>query len=361
MELVERKRHSNDELNNRIQNVDADFEKKKARYELIQHDHTKQLINAPSRCSSLLQPIMLLSGHTGAILSAAFSPQPPYLYASTGADKKMFLWKVTGKCENVNVLSVGSVGCPLDMCWTSDGEELAIVGSRHIGALWNVEYGQRERQFKGHSKIVNSVTANYDMSNQRTTFVTSSDDGTIKLWDRRAKAAQKTKDLKFPQLSVRSKNYDIFSAGIDNTIHCFDIRSMDSEKYLILGHEDTVTDIAISNDGKRLLSTAMDQRLCIWDIQTIPFHPSRFLSQLAGVHHGFEKDILRCSWSTDDTHVTCGSADQFVNVWKTDTGKLLYKLPGHHGTVTTSLFHPIEPIICSSSVDQTVYAGELHL
>ena len=39
-----------------------------------------------------------------------------------------------------------------------------------------------------------------------------------------------------------------------------------------------------------------------------------------------------------------GGADRTVCIWDVESGKVLYKLPGHKGTVTSVDFHPKEPI-----------------
>ena len=54
--------------------------------------------------------------------------------------------------------------------------------------------------------------------------------------------------------------------------------------------------------------------------------------------------LLRCSWSHDGRKVAAGSADRFVNIWDTTSRHILYKLPGHNGSVNTVEFHPKEPI-----------------
>jgi Prp8 binding protein len=77
-----------------------------------------------------------------------------------------------------------------------------------------------------------------------------------------------------------------------------------------------------------------------------------------GVQHNFEKTLLRCAWSPDGSKVAAGSGDRFVYVWDTASRKILYKLPGHKGSVHEVDFHPKEPILASCSSDQTVFLGE---
>ncbi|MFN7608041.1 MAG: WD40 repeat domain-containing protein, partial [Ralstonia sp.] len=54
--------------------------------------------------------------------------------------------------------------------------------------------------------------------------------------------------------------------------------------------------------------------------------------------------MLRCSWSADGTKISAGSADRFVYIWDTTSRRIIYKLPGHNGSVNEVVFHPKEPI-----------------
>ena len=47
-----------------------------------------------------------------------------------------------------------------------------------------------------------------------------------------------------------------------------------------------------------------------------------------------------------------------VYVWDINTRKIVYKLPGHLGSVNDVDFHKIEPIILSAGSDKQIYLGE---
>ena len=51
--------------------------------------------------------------------------------------------------------------------------------------------------------------------------------------------------------------------------------------------------------------------------------------------------------------VSAGSADRFVYIWDTTTRRILYKLPGHLGSVNDVDFHKVEPISKSNTLYQT--------
>lgn len=127
-----------------------------------------------------------------------------------------------------------------------------------------------------------------------------------------------------------------------------------------------MTGLELSPDGCYLLSNAMDNSLRIWDVR--PYAPSdRCLKVFSGHTHNFEKvllflkiyvyfililikfyfyrkNLLRCAWSPDGSKVSAGSADRFVYIWDANTRRILYKLPGHNGSVNDVDFHPKEPI-----------------
>ncbi|MED6282172.1 U5 small nuclear ribonucleoprotein, partial [Characodon lateralis] len=49
----------------------------------------------------------------------------------------------------------------------------------------------------------------------------------------------------------------------------------------------------------------------------------------------------------------------FVYIWDTTSRRILYKLPGHAGSVNEVVFHPEEPIVLSGASDKRLYMGEI--
>ena len=150
------------------------------------------------------------------------------------------------------------------------------------------------------------------------------------------------------------------------------------------GHQDIVTGLRLSPDGNSLLSNSMDNTMRSWDVKPYaagdrcekvflgaqvpsppppPPAPPRCFSRRRRrppdrplpvpdphplgrpAQHNYEKGLLKCSWSKNASQVAAGSADNFVYVWNAETKRILYKLPGHKGTVNEVDFHPTQPII----------------
>lgn len=80
---------------------------------------------------------------------------------------------------------------------------------------------------------------------------------------------------------------------------------------------------------------------------------------LSGHAHNFEKLLLRCAWSPDGGLAAAGSSDRNLYVWDEAAGELVYRLPGHKGSVNAVAFHPFEPIVASASSDKNLYLGEI--
>jgi Prp8 binding protein len=297
---------------------------------------------------------MQLVGHEGEINSAKFSPNGTTL-ASASFDRQILLWNVYGDCENFCVMT-GHTGAILELCFSRDGSMVFTASTDKTGSVWDCSAGQRMKKLRGHTSFVNSCAA----SRRGVQLVaTGSDDGTIKVWDIRQRNATATLNNTFQITTVafNDTSDQLFSAGIDNDIKAWDLRQ-NAMLHTMKGHSDTVTGLSLSPNGYYLLSNCMDNTVRVWDVR--PFAPTdRQLKVFQGHQHNFEKNLLRCAWSPDGRRIAAGSSDRSVYVWDTVFQRLMYKLPGHLGSVNDVHFHPKEPIILSCSSDKTLYLGEL--
>ena len=219
----------------------------------------------------------------------------------------------------------------MDLQWSRDSRALFSASADMTLGSWDVETGERVRRHVGHEEIINCL----DISKRgQELLISGSDDGSIGIWDPRQKDALDYLQTELPitAVALSEAGNEIYSGGIDNTIHTWDIRKK-AIVYSMTGHTDTITSLQISPDSQTLLSNSHDSTVRTWDIR--PFAPT----------NRQEKNLIRASWDPKGEKIAAGSGDRSVVVWEAKTGKLLYKLPGHKGTVNDVRFSPNdEPI-----------------
>ncbi|XGW16823.1 hypothetical protein V3C99_001901 [Haemonchus contortus] len=306
------------------------------------------------RCSKLKAPIMLLTGHEEEIFAARFSTDGTCL-ATAGFDQKIFLWNVYGDCENFSVIR-GHTGAIMDVHFNTDSSLLISAATDKTVRVWDMETGACRRKFKSHIDIVNAC---HPSRRGPQLICSAGDDGLVKVHDVRQKNAVKTYENRFQQLAISFNDTtdEIFVGSIDSDIYCWDMRR-DDISYVMHGHKDIITGLALSPNGNFLLSNSMDCSAKMWDVR--PFAPQeRCVKSFYGHQHNFEKNLLKCGWSGDGKRVTAGSSDRFAYVWDASSRYILYKLPGHLGSVNASDLHPTEPILLSAGSDKRIFLGEI--
>jgi Prp8 binding protein len=301
-----------------------------------------------------------LEGHSGEIFATRFDPSGQ-LIASGSMDRticrqsprrtpslvamltcgRTVLWHTYGQCENYGILS-GHKGAVLDLHWSRDSRVIFSASADMTVASWDLETGQRIRRHVGHEEVVNCI----DVGRRGEEMIVSgSDDGYIGLWDPRQKEAAEFIESQYPitAVALAEAGNEIYSGGIDDNIKVWDMRKK-AVVYSMAGHTDTVTSLVVSPDSQSLLSNSHDDTVRTWDIR--PFAPTnRHIKTYDGAPAGLERNLVRASWDPKGEKIAAGSGDRSVVIWEVGSGKLLYKLPGHKGTVNDVRFSPgDEPI-----------------
>jgi len=116
------------------------------------------------------------------------------------------------------------------------------------------------------------------------------------------------------------------------------------------GHNDSVTSLALSPDGKTLASGSNDSTVKLWDVRS-----GQLQLTLKG-HQGFIKTVR---FSPDGITLASGSADAAIKLWDPATGDLKTTLTGHEGYIETLAFSLDGKTLASGSWDNTVKLWDL--
>lgn len=294
--------------------------------------------------------------------------------APPNADGHSVLWRTYGQCENYGVLT-GHKGAVLDLGWSRDSNVIFSSSADMTLASWDLESGLRIRRHEGHEESINCLA----VSRRGVEMLASgSDDGYIGLWDPRQKRAVDFIPTDFPitSVAIAEAGNELYSGGIDNDIKAWDMRKHEVV-FTMNGHTDTVTSLEVSPDAQALLSYSHDGTARTWDIR--PFAPvDRQIKAYIGAPAGMEKNLIRASWDASGKRIASGSGDGTAVVWDAQSTKMLYKLPGHKGTVNDVRFasgeetiskpryddlrlglHADNILVVSGSSDRTLLLGEL--
>ncbi|KAL1716966.1 WD40-repeat-containing domain protein [Schizophyllum commune] len=328
-------------------------------------DSKKGLIRTVQRTSNLEAPIVSLAGaHSGEILSCRFDPTGQNI-AACSADRSVSLWRTYPPNTNYGLLQNLAKAPILDLQWSLCSPLIYTVAADHTLTYTDVTTGERVRKIRAHREIINALDRTMASGSGQELVATASDDGTVKVWEggeEASKQAIATFEVGCPATAVcwSADGAQLYVGALDNEIHVYDLRKGE-QVYTLTGHTDTPTSISLSPNGNYILSPSLSSLTIIHDVRPFSPTPTRIHRILQGAPAGFENTLLRGAWSKEDggRRVAVGGADRTVCIWDVETGKILYKLPGHKGTVTAVDFHPKEPIILTGSKDGTMLLGEI--
>ena len=116
-----------------------------------------------------------------------------------------------------------------------------------------------------------------------------------------------------------------------------------------LGHSNSITSVAFSPDGSKILSGAHDSTIKVWEASS-----GKELLSLSG-HSG---SVTSVAFSPDGDKILSGSYDDTVKVWEASSGKELLSLSGHSGYINSVAFSPDGAMILSGARYHTVKVWE---
>ncbi|KAJ5133506.1 hypothetical protein N7526_004871 [Penicillium atrosanguineum] len=206
-----------------------------------------------------------------------------------------------------------------------------ILNSPVVEQNWSICF----LSLKGHRELVTSIAWSPDGSR----LASASYDNTIRIWD--LTTGQCASTLKGHRGSMGA---DSHLRLFDNTINIWGLTTGQCASTL-KGHRDSVTSIAWSPDGSRLVSASDDRTVKIWDPTT---------GQCASTLEGHRDSVRSIAWSPDGSRLASASNDNTIKIWDPTTSQCISTLEGHSYRVELVAWSPDGSRLASASYDNTI-------
>ena len=140
----------------------------------------------------------------------------------------------------------------------------------------------------------------------------------------------------------------IVTAGADKTLTLWNPADSTVAGRLT-GHTAAVTDLAITDDGRYLFSTAGDTMVRQYELAKVPAGGN--LAPMQTFEH--TAAVRSVTATADGSRLYVGGTDNQIHIWHPPTGKLLERLTGHTSHITTLDASADGRVLISGSLDDT--------
>jgi WD40 repeat protein len=309
----------------------------------------------------------VLKGHTGYVSSVVYSPDGQKI-ASASYDKTIRIWNIHNG-QPIGQPLIGHGDIVYSVAFSPNGRQVVSGSKDTTLRVWDVETGQTIGEpLKGHQDAVSSVAFNFDSS----LIVSGSADKTLRLWDSETHQPKIRPIESFGMISCVAFNPSdnkIISCITNNVIKDAVTERLTPEKMEQIlnnhilqfwdtktgreigqpfkGHAQPIVSVAISSDGRHIVSGSVDKTLRLWDSETY--------KTIGEPLQGHDQTVWGVAFSPDGQYIASGSWDKTLRLWDTKTGHQIGKpLKGHGGPVWGIAFSPDGKHIASGSSDETL-------
>jgi WD40 repeat protein len=289
-----------------------------------------------------------LKGHTAQVTAVALSPDGKQ--ALTGAaDQTAALWDAaTG--HRLPSLQ-GHPHWPLALAFSSDGAR-ALIGLDKMAVSWEAGRGVKFLDFAGQGNVVDTVAITRDATRMLTgSFQQERPKFSSTLWDTvaRRKVSAFTADIAKVVAMALSRDGKQLLTGSKDQIGALWDAETGRKLHVFKGHSHVVSAVAFSPDGKHVLTGSLDGTAMLWEADT---------GRMVRTFQGHTHMVSAVAYSPDGKHVLTRSFDRTAALWEADSGRKVQDFKGHTDRVLAVAFSPDGKYILTASYDKTAALWE---
>ena len=297
-------------------------------------------------------------------------------------DGSIVIWdSVSGK----QVLHLFGHTGPLDgLAFSPNDKRLVSGGSDRTICVWEMPSGAHTRKFRGHLESVKDLEFLHDADQ----IISGSNDGSVKLWDLRGNdfESPKPRYSNIADAHFSRDGHNLACRFLDGTVAVFELSSWrellrltgpkagtamaydaTSERIALSradgtielwqstdrirefsGHTAQIRCLALSNDGRWLVSGSRDRTLKVWDIESgrlkydSPLQPN---------------EVLGAAFSPN-SKLLVSASDGIISFREPSTGRLLHKVDGHDARIYNVSFNESGELFATGDRFGTIHIWE---
>lgn len=261
-----------------------------------------------------------LEGHSRPLTAIALTPDASRLVSADSGELRV--WDLASRrCTFSREQGERIEGLAI----TPDGR-VAIAGIwDHRLALWDLERGRLVRHLTGHTYVVSDVA----MTPDGRLAVSASWDCTLRAWD--LEHGHSIDERPFHNRAISSlevvpgRRLAVSAADWSGDV-CIWETAQGRKVEIFEGHSDLVFDLAVTPDGRRLVTASMDRTLRVWNLTT---------GVCEHVLEGHEHRVFTVVTSPCGRLALSASADRTARLWDLETGECVrsLKTQGDHAAL----------------------------
>jgi WD40 repeat protein len=240
----------------------------------------------------------VFKGHTKQVWSVAFLPENKIISGSWDATAR--IW------DRIKGDQLKAINHPLDVngvAISKDGKYLLTGCDDQTMRLWDLDKMQVIQRYQGHTGFVYAVA----FSGCGRYVVSGSQDKTVRTYDRKTgnQIARMDQQNAVSNVAFSPDGKYAFSCG-DDAAHMWDAATGKEVKKFNAPNMGTVSGMAVSPDGRRLLTASDDKLVRLWDVAS---------GKEITTFKGHTAAVICVAFSTDGHRAISGSLDNTVKLW----------------------------------------------
>jgi RNA polymerase sigma factor (sigma-70 family) len=279
-----------------------------------------------------------------------------------GGDATVRLWDLSTGKQRLRI--DGSMADITVVAFSPDGRIVAAADSSGVAHVWSASDGNVLLEIKAHTGWLQALAFSPDGR----TLATGDDKATIRLWDtvtgqERQKLTGHEDCTAVRALVFTPDGQTLFSGGWDHSIRQWDLSTGKAIRIMkgtqgplgaddSLGHTSVVTGLALTRDGRRLISSSYDHTIRILEVAT-----GETCRRVKLPNRDKNSGVEAMSLSPDGSRLAVATEEEgrqnLVELWDMRSGKHLEPLSGHRSQVTRLAFSPDGCKLVSVSTDTT--------